>query len=163
MKNDSKAGNFLSAVKKYNEEERAKIISEIESKKSEAVKSAQAKGKADADRYVKKNLSAKKSEITGEFAVKNLEAQGKLFKKRDDMVKEIFKRASNKLEDFTNSPQYKDKLISYAKEISETFKDIISPVTVVLFTSKKTTLDMKTILRLYSPRILKLKVILKSA
>ncbi len=123
MKNDSKADNFLSAVKKYNEEERAKIISEIESKKSEAVKSAQAKGKADADRFVKKNLSAKKSEITGEFAVKNLEAQGKLFKKRDDMVKEIFKRASNKLEDYTNSPQYKDKLISYAKEISETFKE----------------------------------------
>ncbi|MCH5304204.1 MAG: hypothetical protein J1E41_05015 [Ruminococcus sp.] len=123
MNNDNKAGNFLNAINKYNEEERAKIVSEIETKKADAVKNAEAKGRADADKYVKKHLSAKKSEITGEYAVKNLEAQGELFKKRDDMVSEIFKRASDKLNDFTASPQYKDKLISYAKEIADIFKE----------------------------------------
>ena len=120
---DNKSSNFLNAIKKFNEEERAKTLKEMEDKKAEAVKKAEAKGKADADKYVKKLLSSKKSEITGKYAVKNLEAQGNVFKTRDQMVNTIFERSENKLKEFSETPEYKDKLLAFAKEIADIFKD----------------------------------------
>lgn len=121
MISDNKSGKFFDAIKKYNEEERAKIVSEIEAKKQEAVKNAEAQAKADADSYIKKLISAEKSAVTSKYAVKNVEAQGELFKMRDKMVKEIFSRCTEKLNDYTKTSEYKDKLISYAREISDTF------------------------------------------
>ncbi len=120
---DYKSSNFLKAIKKFNEEERSKIISEMESKKAEAVKDAEARGKADADRYVKKLVSAEKSEITGRYAVKTLEAQGEVFKVRAKMVDEVFRRSADKLLSFTKTDAYRAKLTDYAREIADTFKD----------------------------------------
>ncbi len=120
---DYKSSNFLNAIKKFNEEERAKVVSEMEDKKAEAVRKAEAKGKEEAEKYINKHLSAEKSEITGKYAVKNLEIQGEVFKTRDNMVNEIFKRSAEKLTDFSSSPEYKDKLLGFAREIADTFKD----------------------------------------
>lgn len=120
---DNKSSNFLNAIKKYNEEERSKVVREMEDKKAEAVKKAEAEGKADADKYIKKLISAEKSEITGKYAVKNLEAQGNVFRIRDEMVSTIFQRSEDKLKDFSETPEYKDKLLAFAKEIADTFKD----------------------------------------
>lgn len=120
---DNKSSNFLNAIKKFNEEERAKVVREMEDKKAEAVKEAEAKGKSDADKYIKKFLSAEKSEITGRYAVKNLEAQGNVFKARDEIVTTVFERSAEKLKEFSKSPEYKDKLLYFAKEIADTFKD----------------------------------------
>lgn len=120
---DNKSSNFLNAIKKYNEEERAKVVFEAEEKKREAVKKAEEKGKADADKYIKKIITAEKSEITGEYAVKNLKAQGEVFKVRDKMVKEVFKRCEEKLVSFTAAPEYKDKLLSLAKEVAGAFNN----------------------------------------
>ena len=121
MSNDNKSGNFLKAIRKYNEEERAKIVSEMETKKAEAVKAAEEEGKASAEKYIKKLLSAEQADITGKYAVKNVEAQGELYKARDKMVSEIFERCSAKLTEYTASPEYRDKLLSYAKEVADTF------------------------------------------
>lgn len=120
---DNKTSNFLNAIKKYNEEERAKVVFEAEEKKREAVKKAEEKGKADADKYIKKVIAAEKSEITGEYAVKNLKAQGEVFKVRDNMVNEVFKRCEEKLISFTAAPEYKDKLLSLAKEVAGAFNN----------------------------------------
>lgn len=123
MSNENKSGNFLRAIKKYNEEERAKTVSEMEAKKAEAVKKAEAKGKSDSDRYIKKLLSAEEAKITGEYAVKNVESQGKLFKARDKMVNDVFERCTEKLKEYTETAEYKDKIISYAREIADIFGD----------------------------------------
>ena len=120
---DNKSSNFLNAIKKYNEEERSKVVREMEDKKAEAIKKAETEGKADADKYIKKLISAEKSEITGKYAVKNLEAQGSVFKTRDEMVSTIFQRSEDKLIDFSETPEYKDKLLAFAKEIADIFKD----------------------------------------
>ena len=123
MSDDYKSGNFLNAIKRFNEEERAKVISDMETKRAKAVKAAKAKGEEDADKYIKKVLSAEKSEITGRYAVKTLEAQGEVFKVRDKMVDEVFTRCADRLKEFSASSEYKEKLLGYAKEIAETFKD----------------------------------------
>lgn len=123
MSEDYKSGNFLDAIKKYNEEERAKVIAEMEQKRAKAVKEAKAKGERDAEKYIKKNLSAEKTEITAKYAVKTLDAQGEIFRTRDEMVDEVFKRSADKLREFSASSEYKDKLLAFAKEIADSFKD----------------------------------------
>lgn len=123
MSNNYKSSNFLKAIKKYNEEERGKLVSEMEEKRASALEKAEQKGKADADRYVKKLITAEKSEITGRYAVKNLEAQAEVYKTRDNLVNEVFKRSAKKLEEFSKSPEYREKLLSFAGEIADTFKD----------------------------------------
>ena len=119
---NSKSGKFSEAIKRFNEEERAKVIAELEEKKKEAVAQAEQSAKYEADKYVHKLISAKKSEITGKYAVKNLEAQGELFKARDKMVKEIFSRCEKELTDYSETPEYKEKLIGYAREIASAFE-----------------------------------------
>lgn len=123
MSEDYKSSNFINAINKFNEEERAKVISEMEKKRGEAVKNAKEKGREDADKYIKKTLSAEKSEITAKYAVKTLDAQGEVFRIRDEMMDEVFKRSADKLREFSASPEYKDKLLAYAKEIAESFGD----------------------------------------
>ncbi|MEE3333165.1 MAG: V-type ATP synthase subunit E family protein [Ruminococcus sp.] len=120
---DYKSSNFLNAIKKFNEEERAKVVSEMENKRAEAVKDAEAKGREEADKYIKKHLSAAKSEITGKYAVKTLEVQGEVFKTRDKMVDEVFERCAQKLGDFSATSEYRDKLLGFAKEIADTFNN----------------------------------------
>ncbi|MCH5299227.1 MAG: V-type ATP synthase subunit E [Ruminococcus sp.] len=123
MSENNKAGNFLNAIKKYSENERKNAVAELEAKKAEELKKAEKRALSDADKMVKKKLSEAKSKITSEYAVKNLEAQGEVFKKRDAMVKEIFERAEKKLAEYTLGEEYGAKLISYAKEIADTFGD----------------------------------------
>ena len=123
MSENNKAGNFLDAIKKYSENERKNAVAELEAKKAEELKKAEKRASADAERKVRNMLSEAKSKITSEYAVKNLEAQGEVFKKRDAMVKEVFDRAQKKLAEYTLSEEYGAKLISDAKEIAETFGD----------------------------------------
>lgn len=123
MSEKNKAGNFLNAIKKYSENERKNAVAELEAKKAEELKKAEKLASADAERRVRKLLSDAKSKITSEYAVKNLEAQGKVFKKRDAMVTEVFDRAQKKLVEYTLSEDYGAKLISDAKEIADTFGD----------------------------------------
>lgn len=123
MSEDYKSGNFLDAINKFNEEERAKVLSEMEQKRVEAVKAAKAKGEQDAEKYIKKNLSAEKTVITAKYAVKTLDSQGKVFKTRDEMVDEVFKRSADKLKEYSASSEYKTKLLALAKEVADSFED----------------------------------------
>jgi vacuolar-type H+-ATPase subunit E/Vma4 len=130
MDNNNKTGNFLSAIKKYSEEERGKAVAEMEAKRTEAIEKAEKASAAKAEAYKKRELSRITAEITSEYAVKNLNAQGEVFKKRDEMVSEIFKSAKEKLRGFSHSDAYGDKLLCDAREIRQTVGE--RPCTVYL-------------------------------
>lgn len=123
MKKTDKTDNFLNAIKKYSEMERQQIREEIASQKEEVLSKAEEKGRADADRFTKKQLSEAKAQIAGEYAVKNLEAQGALYKTRVQMVEKVFKKAEERLREYTSTPEYEARLVTYAREISEIFSD----------------------------------------
>ncbi len=113
--------NFLNAVKKHSLEERENMLKEAQSYRREELEKARVRGEADADRYVTKLLSAAKAEVTSEYAVRNTEAKGELFRKRDKMVNDIFEEAKDRLCEFTKTPEYRERLIKDAKEIAEAF------------------------------------------
>ena len=123
MGKNNKTDNFLKAINKYSKLERQQIQNDIETVRDEELKKAEANGKKMAKDFITKEYSAVKTAVTGQYAVKNLEAQGKVYKKREEITTSVFEKAFAKLKDFTSTPQYKDLLIKSAKEIADIFKE----------------------------------------
>ena len=123
MGKNNKTDNFLKAINKYSKLERQQIQNDIETVRDEELKKAEANGKKMARDFIAKEYSAVKTAVTGQYAVKNLEAQGKVYKKREEITNSVFEKAFKKLKDFTSTPQYKDLLIKSAKEIADIFKE----------------------------------------
>ena len=123
MGKNNKTDNFLKAINKYSKLERQQIQNDIETVRDEELKKAEANGKKMAKDFIAKEYSAVKTAVTGQYAVKNLEAQGKVYKKREEITNSVFEKAFAKLKDFTSTPQYKDLLIKSAKEIADIFKE----------------------------------------
>lgn len=123
MEKNNKTDNFLKAINKYSKLERQQIQNDIETVRAEELKKAEANGKKMAKDFITKEYSAVKTAVTGQYAVKNLEAQGKVYKKREEITTSVFEKAFAKLKDFTSTPQYKDLLIKSAKEIADIFKE----------------------------------------
>ena len=123
MGKNNKSDNFLKAINKYSKLERQQIQNDIETVRDEELKKAEANGKKMAREYITKEYSAVKTAVTGQYAVKNLEAQGKVYQKREEITNSVFEKSFKKLKDFTSTPQYKDLLIKSAKEIADIFKE----------------------------------------
>ena len=123
MGKNNKTDNFLKAINKYSKLERQQIQNDIETVREEELKKAEANGKKMARDFIAKEYSAVKTAVTGQYAVKNLEAQGKVYQKREEIANSVFEKAFKKLKDFTSTPQYKDLLIKSAKEIADIFKE----------------------------------------
>lgn len=123
MGKNNKTDNFLKAINKYSKLERQQIQNDIETVRDEELKKAEANGKKMAKDFIAKEYSAVKTAVTGQYAVKNLEAQGKVYKKREEITNSVFEKSFKKLKDFTSTPQYKDLLIKSAKEIADIFKE----------------------------------------
>ena len=123
MGKNNKTDNFLKAINKYSKLERQQIQNDIETVREEELKKAEANGKKMARDFIAKEYSAVKTAVTGQYAVKNLEAQGKVYKKREEITNSVFEKSFKKLKDFTSTPRYKDLLIKSAKEIADIFKE----------------------------------------
>ena len=123
MGKNNKTDNFLKAINKYSKLERQQIQNDIETVRDEELKKAEANGKKMARDFIAKEYSAVKTAVTGQYAVKNLEAQGKVYQKREEITNSVFEKSFKKLKDFTSTPQYKDLLIKSAKEIADIFKE----------------------------------------
>lgn len=123
MGKNNKTDNFLKAINKYSKLERQQIQNDIETVRDEELKKAEANGKKMARNFIAKEYSAVKTAVTGQYAVKNLEAQGKVYQKREEITNSVFEKAFKKLKDFTSTPRYKDLLIKSAKEIADIFKE----------------------------------------
>ena len=123
MEKNNKTDNFLKAINKYSKLERQQIQNDIETVREEELKKAEANGKKMARDFIAKEYSAVKTAVTGQYAVKNLEAQGKVYQKREEITNSVFEKAFKKLKDFTSTPRYKDLLIKSAKEIADIFKE----------------------------------------
>lgn len=121
MENTAKTDNFLKAIKKYAEEQRHSIQIEVEHIKEEKLKKAREKGELDSKKYISDNLEAKKNEETSKVAKIMQEKQKELFLKRLEMTETIFKKAEDKLINYTKTDKYSQKLIDSAKAISEFF------------------------------------------
>lgn len=118
--NESK---FLSAIEKYAQQQREAMTSETELFERQALQKAEEEGLIDAYNLIHKEQDAMKAEIAADLAKKEAEGNLEIFKKRQQITKEVFEKAKTKLQEFTKTSAYQDKMISYAKECADFFED----------------------------------------
>lgn len=118
--NESK---FLSAIEKYAKQQRDALISETELFEKQALQKAEEEGLRDAYNLIHREQDAMKAAIAADMAKKEAEGNLVIFKKRQQITYEVFEKAKAKLQKYAKTPAYLDKLIAYAKECADFFKD----------------------------------------
>lgn len=121
MEKTAKTDNFLKAIKKYADNQRNTILNEVDNFKKEKIAEAKKKAEYDSEKLIKDKLEAKKNEQTSKIAKLMQEGQRKLFLERAEMTESVFKKAEEKLIEFTKTTKYSELLNNYAKNISALF------------------------------------------
>lgn len=121
MENTAKTDNFLKAIKKYANAQKSEMQNEIKQLKEEKIKQTEQKASRDSEKLIKDRLEQKRGEQTSILAKRTQEGQRKLFLERAAMTEKIFSKAENKLIGYTNTDEYKQKLIESAKSIAALF------------------------------------------
>lgn len=121
MSPDTKTGNFLNAIQKFADEQKHMIRSEVEKFKAEELKKAEDEGIRDAHALIQKEMASMRAGIAGELAKKEDEGRRRLYKRREEMVGEIFEKAEAKLLDYTKTAEYTAALKEDAKEAADFF------------------------------------------
>ena len=103
----NKTDNFLKAIKKYADEQRSAMQTEVAQLKEEKLKEATEKGRHDSEKYIKDKL----------------EESRKLFLERAEMTESVFKKAEEKLVEYTKTSDYSNSLVKSAKEVAKLFAD----------------------------------------
>lgn len=117
----NKTDNFLKAIKKYASAQKTAMEGEVRQLKTERLKEAEEKAKRDSERMKKDKLIETHNRQTAMLASKTQEGQRQLFIERAAMTKEIFDLAKEKLNEYTKTAEYSEKLKNSAKEIAEFF------------------------------------------
>lgn len=112
---------FLDAIEKYARQQREALVSETELFEKNALQKAEEDGLRDAYNLIHKEQDSMRASIAAEIAKKEAEGNLEIFKKRQQITKDVFTRATAKLQDYANTLEYEKKLISDAKECAEFF------------------------------------------
>jgi vacuolar-type H+-ATPase subunit E/Vma4 len=116
--NESK---FLKAIEKYAKQQRDALISETEIFEKEAIAKAEQDGLRDAYSLIHREQDAMRMKIASEMA--NEEAKGKLeiFKRRQEITRDVFAKAAEKLKAYAETSEYEKDMLEDARECAEFF------------------------------------------
>ncbi len=123
MNESNKTSRFLEAINRYAKEQSDAILQEVEEFKKQEIEKATKEAITDAYVLIQKTIAVEKSKIVSEFAKKEQDSKRELFIKRQEIVEEVFEKATKKLVDFTKTDEYKEYMIKSAKEIAQQFAD----------------------------------------
>lgn len=119
----NKTDRFLRAIKKYANEQKSAMKSEVRQMKMERLKAAEDQAKRESEQLIQEKLSEARSREAVILASKTKEGQKKLFIARSEMVDSVFEKAAEKLAAYTKTDAYTEKLIQSAKAVAEVFGD----------------------------------------
>ncbi|MDY3861570.1 MAG: hypothetical protein SOZ45_03295 [Ruminococcus sp.] len=127
MNESTKTNNFLNAIQRYADRQKQDMENEIERFRAEEMKKAEEEGLQDAYVLIHKEMDAKKASVTRDLAKKEKQSQDELFVKRNHMMRTVFEKALAKLNAYTSTDEYKEKLVEQTKKIAKMFdgKDCI--------------------------------------
>lgn len=119
MRKSYKASNFLDTIDKYTKRKRKDTIEDMKKQEEAELKKAEEEIIQDVNSMIEKEIISMKNKVFIEISRKQLEERRKFFKRRKEIIEDIFASSKKKLLNFTTSEKYKDYLIRYAKEIAE--------------------------------------------
>ena len=127
MNKSYKASNFLSVIDKYTKRQRAKTIEEFKKQEDLEIKKAEDEIIEDVNTMLDRELIEMKNKISIEVSRKELEERKSFYRRRKDIMKDMFKECRKRLIEFSKSEEYKQSLKQYTHEIIKTLdsQDII--------------------------------------
>ncbi len=122
MNNDNIiTSNFLSAIQKYADEQKKRIEEEVNEFKAKELKKAEDESLEETYEIIQREITNKRNFIKKELALKEAESRKQLFILRNQMNKQVFEDATKKIMEFSNSNDYKIRLLENARKIAELF------------------------------------------
>ena len=106
MGNTAKTDNFLKAIKKYTNAQKSLMQNEIKQLKQQ---------------LIKESLAKKRSEQTTLLAKRAQQGQRELFLERVRMTDEVFELAAERLRNYADTADYRQKLLDSAHRIAQMF------------------------------------------
>lgn len=123
MYNNEKTSNFLKAIDKYAKQQQTKMIEELKTIEKREIEKAESGIMEDVRNMVQKELVNMRNRISIDISHKELEERGKLAKKRQRIVKDVFTLCRERLVQFKSTPEYIEFLEKCAQRISLAIKE----------------------------------------
>jgi V/A-type H+-transporting ATPase subunit E len=118
---EMKLAKFTSAVLKDAEEQRSKILNEIDEYRRMQIEKAEEEILNDAYVMIQNEIALIKNKNSRQISLSELESRRKLLKLRDEISRSVFGDAAKSLHDFTATPKYVDYICNIIKKCAETF------------------------------------------
>ena len=119
MRKSYKARNFLDTLDKYTKGKRKDTIEDMKKQEEIELKKAEEEIIQDANAMIEKEIISMRNKIFIEISKKQLEERKKFFKRRKEIMEDMFLSCKKRLLEFTGSEKYEKYLSKCAKEISE--------------------------------------------
>ena len=127
MNNENeKVGKFLQAINDYAKEQRQKILDEVREYYSEEMERAQKEAMSDAQQQVEREKAQNRKRNRHELSRQELEAKKQLISHRANLVDGVFHDVSEKLLEYTATPEYEQFLKKIAADLSNVLADVSS-------------------------------------
>lgn len=120
---DEKKDKFYIAINHYAEEQRKKIEDEIASFKEKELSEAELEVLTECYLMIQKEMAQMRIGIAREMAVKEMELKQEVLEKRRKITEDVFRRAAEKLKEFTQTERYADFLKKAAGQFASTLRE----------------------------------------
>ena len=113
---DNKLDKFSSAVLKDAQEQRAKILQEIEEYRKSQMEKAEEEILHEAYIMIQNEIASIKNQESRKISLAELEGRRKLLKQREEITAKVFTETAGRLLAFTRTPEYKPYLCDRVKK-----------------------------------------------
>lgn len=103
---EEKVSKFVQAITAYAEEQRDKILGEVESFKAERLQKAEQEVLTDAYQLIQKETADIRGEGIREMSRRDLAARKQILNRRREIMDDVFRRAADKLREYTANADY---------------------------------------------------------
>ena len=118
---EEKLSKFMIAINEYAQEQRDKIMREVEAQNSIELEKAEKEFREESYRTIQRRTGEVRSMISREIAGKEIAGKKALLERRNAIENEVFQRAAVKIEEFTKTDAYKTYLRKAAIEVRKVF------------------------------------------
>lgn len=118
---EEKLSKFLEAINNYAQEQRQRILAELDARNRAALELAEKETLSDAYRMINQETADVRNSISREVATFELESRKKLLARRGEIEKQVFTKAAERLSGFTHTAEYDRWLEKEAKAVASRF------------------------------------------
>lgn len=120
---DEKKDKFYTAINHYAEEQRKRIEDEIDSFREKELSEAEIGVLTECYLMIQKEMAQTRVGIAREMAAKETELKREVLEKRRRITEEVFRRAAEKLKEFTGTERYADFLKKTAGQFASVLRE----------------------------------------